>query len=218
MKTLNLVKNWGYDINPNDENPESDGHFALAKIDKKAGTATSKLTDREDYIKQFNYGTFYHCREVFHKVFTEKDKSILYVHAGNLGETIEKFIHLVEELLNIPNKEKSQFFKTQRTTITPIRPAKFWLACPMKRQVFSLLLRSGRNFDIVQDNNNIWPALKSSKNTKSVIPALEVFLGGHTKFDQKCLDILKANHHHGFCHIFSNKSPDEIKNIWLFKE
>jgi hypothetical protein len=215
LKTFKLIRNWGYDVNPNDENPESDGHFALGLICKKNQTITSKLTDRKDYIEQFGYGTFYKCREVFHKVFTEKDKSILYVHEGNLSDNIAEFINKIEDILFFPKKDQSQFFKAkQRTTITGIRPAKFWLVCPMRRQLFSLLLRSGRNHVL---GYPIIVALQNSKYTKETFPAINLFLEGYTKFHQKTLDILAADHHKGFVFSFSGKSEEQIKDILLFK-
>lgn len=211
MKTLQLTKNWRYEPG-NEFSQEGDGYFALGLIDKKLGTATSKLTDRQDYIDSFGYGTWYKCREQFHKVFTEKDKSILYVHAGNLTPNIAEFITKIENVIGIARKEQTECFLTQRTTITAIRPAKFWLSCPMRRQIFSLILRSGRNHII---GNDYSVALLNSKYSKETFHIINLFISGYNTFNQKCLDILEDNHHHGFYHQFNGVTVEQARNVLL---
>lgn len=210
MKKLNLIKNWGYSF---DETDDSDGYLSLGLIDKSKGTATSKLTDNED-LQHFNYPAFHKCRETFGKVFTDKTRSILYSHGGSQRANIVEFFSKIEDAIGISLKEKSQFFETQRTTVTPIRPAKFWLVCPLRRQIFTLLLRSGRNHIL---GNNYEIALQNSKYTKETFNILQLFISGYNQFHNSCLEKLAGDHHNGFFAQFHDLQIENVKNILLFK-
>jgi hypothetical protein len=212
IKKLKLIKNWTYD--PGDKySLTDDGRFALAKINVKLGECTSRITNDEQMANK--YGTFFRCREEFHNVWQDKMQSLLYCHNDGLTNNIADFIDKIENLLKIKNKSK--IFSTDRGTISAIKVSPWWSDqsedCHMKRQVFSLLLRWGRNHKI---GNNVFETILNEKYGKEMMNFMRLFISGYTVFSDESLAISKEEMHSGIVFQFSHKSEEEIKqNLFM---
>lgn len=208
MQKLKLIKNWVYDPQEQSKYKDGPGHFALAKINRLKGTVTSRITSDEDLAEHYHNTTWFGCREEGHRVWTEKCHSIIFCHEGEQAELISEFINKIERILKIPAKEQTILFSTDRTTMSAVKSSDFWVSCPMRRQIFSILLRAGRNHVI---GDEVGTALSITKYTQLTKNAIELFLQGYNKFTKSCLDDLVEDFHCGFIHQFSNKSLEDCK-------
>lgn len=187
--------------------PDSGGWLGLCKIDRLKSTCEPIMTDHPD-AQRYSYDLLYKCREVFHKVFTQENKSILFTHPIDSSKKVSDLVHLVETKLNIPTKERSKFFRTtDYANVTAIRVSPFWLNNPIKRQLLSIFLRAGRKYSA---GRTIQDCLSDEKNYKECWPAIELFLDGYYNFDQKIINVWKKDFHKGFVFSFLNKTKEEI--------
>lgn len=120
------------------------------------------------------------CREDFSKVFNKNSIGLYFSHADK-SENISSFIERTEDILISAanhNISKSLFFETNFKFALWIEPSNFWMECPVKRSLFTLLLRCGSfyNFD------NYEKALFSLDYCKITKPAIQRFLYGFTQF------------------------------------
>jgi len=210
---LKLVKNWGYDVNPDETSDANDGFIALAKINRLKGECTSRKSSDETLANK--YDTWAHCLEEHGNVWGEKMHSLLYAHAGNLTANIADFINQIETLLDIHPRTK--LYLTTRTTISAVRVSPWWVDSEdgkMKRALFGILLRWGRNHVVGGD---IFETMNKSKYGPQLMNFMRLFLDGYTKFSEASVRTLQSEMHSGPFTQFGNKTEDEIK-LNLYKE
>jgi hypothetical protein len=143
------------------------------------------------------------CRENFSRVFP-LNKGMFFSHEPNQGEKIAIFIDRVEQILCLKNK--TAYAKTNLNFVLWLNPSDFWKECPMKRSLFTVLLRAALKYDPLRDN--FQEALLSNSYIVSSKNAVYRFLFGFTKFQgdkKRAIGVGK-----GWVSYFKNKSDDFV--------
>lgn len=126
---------------------------------------------------------FESCRERFAALFRDDTVGFFFKHPQSKGKDVAEFVVKIEELLK--QSEHSQFAMTSLRTVLWVQPSAFWKTCPVRRSLFTGLLRAGIVYD--QEKNNLEEALLSDAMPRSHLagtkPALLRFLCGYTKYD-----------------------------------
>lgn len=96
-----------------------------------------------------------HCREQFAPKFIETTTGFFFSHS-NRDEDIAEFITKFENITGIERSKTnfplSAFRKTCRKKVLWIEPSAFWLPCPMKRSLFTIITRCGLRYSSLEDN------------------------------------------------------------------
>ena len=126
---------------------------------------------------------FYTCREDFHKA-SARIKQMLFVHAPGgdpeavtQGRHVADFINRIEDMVGAT--PHCEFFSTSRDNVLFIEVSPWWANKPMRRSLFTALLRSGREY---RNPNCFELALWSCKYLYETKIAVERFLQGHTHY------------------------------------
>lgn len=122
-------------------------------------------------------GPWFDCRELWHAEYKGRNDVVLIAHKAGHHKRLRAFISLAEELLGASS---SDIAPTQRKTITCIVPSDFWWSIPIRRSLFSILLRCGLNYEGDFDE-----ALLSNSHALETKEAIERFFGGHTYYNGK---------------------------------
>jgi len=147
------------------------------------------------------------CRENFSKKFNEKSLGLFFSYAGNQDESLSSFIEKTEDILinaALQNLNKSRFFKTNFNFAIWIEPSSFWMFCPMRRSLFTMLLRCGLNYNF----NNYEEALYSIQYSKITKLAIQRFLYGFTDFVNKGENLEGIGR--GWVSFFGNRGTDVV--------
>jgi hypothetical protein len=118
------------------------------------------------------------CRERFAKQFNENKKEFFFKHSPDKGIEVATFVNKIEDLLSLD--EKSKFSETNRNTILWVECSTFWSQCPMRRSLFTILLRAGMLYETKKDNFE--ESLFSEKYVKRTKRAVMRFLFGFTEY------------------------------------
>jgi hypothetical protein len=110
--------------------------------------------------------------------------------------SIGNFLNKTEKILDL---NCSKFSKTSRTDILWIEPIDFWLSCPIRRSLLTLLLRCGMVYD-----GNYEEALFSQDYAFQTKLAIERFLFGFTKY-------VDHSDRLGWANTFRGKKEKEVK-------
>ncbi len=147
------------------------------------------------------------CRENFSKIFNHDNVGLFFSHEPGEEDRISSFIDKTEEILiraALQNINKSKFFKTNLNFALWVEPSRFWMSCPMKRSLFTLLLRCGCNYDYVNYENALY-SIGYSQSTKK---AIQRFLYGFTEFKYKGESFEGIGK--GWASYFSNRDCSEV--------
>jgi hypothetical protein len=124
------------------------------------------------------YVEWYNCRDSFHSQYSKAfERSFYYVCNLNW---LRRFVKHVENKLNINRRTK--IYKTSIPDVATITPATFWLKQEMRTSLFSLMLRSGLQYDGSQ------PWLKCLYNHPYIFytkEAVDRFLEGYNHYRGK---------------------------------
>lgn len=127
---------------------------------------------------KWSAGWFYVCREEFHRAFTVRCPDILFVHGAGRTRNVTTFIDQVE--LRLKLKHRTEGGPTQNARVSWFTVAPFWMAQPMRRSLFTILLRAGRSYTMkVRDFED---ALYSDGYLRDTQEAVERFLAGYTYY------------------------------------
>jgi hypothetical protein len=151
----------------------------IADIKKIVKQYNSKPEINSYAIEDVNL-TWHACREDFSKIFKANSTGLYFSH-NNKSQNISSFIEKTEDvLIQAANHKisKSLFFETNFHFALWIEPSEFWMHCPVKRSLFTLLLRCGSFYNF----NNFENALFSQDYCKITKPAIQRFLYGFTQF------------------------------------
>jgi hypothetical protein len=147
------------------------------------------------------------CRENFAKRFTNAQNGLFFSHGVNNDENVCAFIEKTEDILirgALQNIIKSNFYKTNLNFAIWIEPSSFWMNCPMKRSLFTMLLRCG----LIYNLKNYEEALYGYQYSKITKNAVQRFMYGFTEFvfeDESFEGIGK-----GWASYFGNKPCDLV--------
>lgn len=126
---------------------------------------------------KYSVNGWFDCRELWHTQLYNLNL-FFYTHKSNTGLDIAHFLFKIEDLLRL--KKKSKFGPTQRKTIMWIEPSRWWTKPPMRRSLFTILLRSAGNYSLNEDN--FAEAIFSNFYAAQTKSAIEWFLKGNTKY------------------------------------
>jgi len=133
--------------------------------------AKYKKFDGDKYkIIQWHY-----CRDIFHPQLYNLDL-FFFSHDPNKGHCVASFMEKIEYKLNID----SEYGPTQRKSIMWIRPSRWWTIRPMRRSLYTILLRCANNYS--PKKNNFEEALFSDPYANATKYAIERFLSGYTAY------------------------------------
>ena len=118
------------------------------------------------------------CRERFAKQFNKDKKEFFFKHIPDKGIEIATFVNKIEDLLSLD--KKSKFSETNRNTILWVECSEFWSQCPMKRSLFTILLRAGMLYETKKDNFE--ESLFEEKYVNRTKRAVMRFLFGFTEY------------------------------------
>lgn len=153
------------------------------------------------------------CREQFHRRFRREEGGFYFSHEADMGENIAHFIARTEEIISfaIPNIPRTRFSFTNKNFALWIAPSKFWLDCPVRTSLLTIIARAGMAFD--KEKNNYDEALYSPSklHTNYVLEtrfAINRFLYGFTTYVPKSDD--NTNTHSGWVTLFRGKTKQQI--------
>ncbi len=131
--------------------------------------------------------SWHSCREDFANKFVTGVVRIFFGCAVGKKHDVAKFIRATEErLLKNTNesgkepliKDKSIFYESSFPSILDVRVSSFWVDTPLKRSMFTMLLRCGQSYD----GKDYEKALYSVNYATATKAAVERFLDGYTVF------------------------------------
>lgn len=111
------------------------------------------------------------CREGFANVFSIKTESFAFSHPVNAGSKIQEFFSILEDKLRL-KKNRTVISQSQALRVSVVYPSLWWRKYYIRRQLFTILLRSATRFD----STNFEEALFSDKYAKGTRPAVEAFI------------------------------------------
>lgn len=157
-----------------------------------------------------------HCREEFSLQFLESTPTILFSCRSGDQPKIAGLFSKLEEILE--NSGKTIVEKTNLSYVVAVHVSEFWRSCPMKRSLFTLLLRAGRNYNLETDNFE--QALYATSYLKNTITALQRFLFGFTKYISPPPSPVYSpiSYRIGWFETFKNLRPDQIRDILVWPE
>jgi hypothetical protein len=123
------------------------------------------------------------CREEFAKRLSSTESGFYF--CGKIGQN-EKIVHFLKKTETILDlKEFSAFSKTTKPEIIWIYPSLFWMNCSLKRQLLTIFLRAGINYNIEVDNYEeaLWsPDIMGKTYAAETKLAICRFLYGYTEY------------------------------------
>lgn len=146
------------------------------------------------------------CREQFAGSFTDKLTEFFFSHPIGAGIHVAAFISKTEDImsLSVPMPQRSEFCLTNRPYALWVSPSPFWRNCPIRRSLFTILLRCG--FEYREAENNYEDALYSDPYIKDTKLAVHRFLFGYTQFVNR--DNLPVNS--GWRDFFRNQNREMV--------
>lgn len=166
------------------------------------------------------------CREQFAARFTETSRGFFICHNTNEGNRPASFLVKTEQVIGIADcslksnerlHNHSTFAETDRANILWVGPSLFWMTSEIKRQLLTIILRAGMNYDPYKNNYEeaLWMPDQIGNNyaAKTKI-AVTRFLYGFTEYisDANMSPIWgNFNNKIGWVSVFENKSEEAIR-------
>lgn len=131
------------------------------------------------------------CREQFAARFTELSKGLFFCHNTDEGRRTASFLIKTEQVVGIadPNRSKpfnySTFAETDRANILWVGPSCFWMEAEIKRQLLTVILRAGMNYNPSKDDyeDALWkPDQLGNNYAAKTKAAISRFLYGFTDY------------------------------------
>jgi hypothetical protein len=157
---------------------------------------------------------WYKCREQFAGFFDASLPAFFFSHPIGAAEHIAAFISKTEDVLSCANsfEQRTEFCRTNRPFALWVSPAPFWKECPIRRSLFTILLRCGFQYREAEDNYE--QALYSEAYITETRLAVHRFLFGHTKF----VNHEKRPVNSGWRDFFRNLSQDNVVHALALPE
>ena len=176
----------------------------IEDVIKKAKQVTKKPRIGEFSVDGAELNWTY-CREYFSEQFNEQNSGFFFSCGQSQQEKISSFIFKTEDVLNISlNIQNSKFYSTNLNFAFWIEPSFFWVSCPMRRSLFTILLRAGLDYNA----SNYEDCLYNNK-TISTKNAIQRFLFGFTEFKDE--DAILEGVGKGWINYFANKDVEFVR-------
>lgn len=158
------------------------------------------------YKSATSYVHWEHCRDrvqIIGKSLLEEN-GLYFRHRNKRGNNVIAFLHRIETMLKI--KDKSVYARTNiPNTLLWIKLSSFWLHNMVRRSFLTFALRCGSNYK-PDDGDNFWECFEKNKYGKTTMPAVRVFLTGHTLFKGTALHMFQ-----GWFNLFNHKNEEQVK-------
>lgn len=161
------------------------------------------------------------CRETFAYKFTEVLYGFYFCHVLNEWHNVASFIAKTEEIIGFVDYlysfAPSKFCTTNQADILWVEPSRFWSKYEMRRQLFTILLRAGMNYNPSINNYEeaLWGEDKMGNSyAKETQLAITRFLFGFTlPVNDPCL-LSKV----GWRDSYKNCSEQMIRKVFVRPE
>lgn len=175
-----------------------------------------KITGGTHYAGQFGFPVFsatktsaaihnwIGCREVFSHSFKKKIEEFAFSHKKGVGLNIQAFINAFEQKLRL-KKNKTLIHLTSSSTVSIVVVPEWWRKYAIRRQLFTILLRAGQNYEPKKDNFE--KALYSDPYATATKEAVKSFLNRHTFCKKNQIN------HKGWRETFGGKKRADIEKI-----
>lgn len=154
---------------------------------------------------------FDHCRERFAATFNENTTGFYFKHSPGRSKDIASFIIKTESVLG--NLFFSEFAETNRDSIIWVCPNMFWKQCPMRRSLFTALLRAGDLYR--SDIDNYESALFGYNYLQVTKKAVIRFMFGFTDYVGPDIKGNGTVWFKGWKSTFEEKNEIEIKKMLI---
>lgn len=151
-----------------------------------------------------------HCRDRVQVINSEriKEHGMWFTHRKNTGPNVKAFIKKLETQLKI--RPKSKFADTEHPERCLWMKVSPWWHTPVRRSFLTLALRSAQNYKPKKDN--FLECFKKNKYGEKTMPAINLFLNGHTRY---CGKKKSLHSFEGWYYLFNSKSEEQIKDLLL---
>jgi hypothetical protein len=144
-----------------------------------------------------------YCRDSFQGQSTNM-KEMLFCHKAGISENIALFIFKIETILR--HTKLTYCGPTNINRFMWIRPAAFWTRQPIRRSLFTALLRAAQKYDPAKENFEA--ALYSNQYLRASKPAVQRFLAGYTWY---------KGHATGWDNAFRGLESEEVTKLLTLK-
>lgn len=150
---------------------------------------------------------WYKCREMFAKQFSENiDGFYCSLEKECSADGLPEFLAITEDILKI--ESPSVYQKSTHPLAIFIRPSSFWKTCPIRRSLFTILVRAGLAY---RPQYNSWEdAIYTQDYIKITRKAVLRFMYGCTKF------VPGERDRAGWVTTFRHCNEDEIRRKLVF--
>lgn len=154
---------------------------------------------------------FENCRERFMSKFSKNGPNFFFKHSSKRGNQIIEFINKTERVLELD--DNTNFLKTNYDSIIWVQPSQFWRDCPMRRSLFTILLRVGDSYKKEEDNYE--EVLFSHSYLKNTEEALFRFFFGFNKYVGPSISSTSSVWVRGWKSVFENQDKEKIKEMLI---
>lgn len=164
------------------------------------------------------------CREQFSHKFTEVLHGFYFCHVAGEGYNVAAFIAKTEEIVGfddfLHSYAPSKFCKTDNDSVLWIEPSRFWSKCEMRRQLLTILLRAGMNYNPTTNNYEeaLWSKDKMGNNyAMETQLAVMRFLFGFTQYVNDT-SVVGFNYKTGWWTTFKDRPEQAIRKLLVRPE
>lgn len=145
------------------------------------------------------------CRELFSNSFTDKNVYIGFACGLMDIQKLNDFFQVVEDRLNLPQNQRTVFFRCDKSYIVICQVPTFWRKNILRRQLFTFFLRAGGVYGKEGYNG----ALKKYQLAQGMRTFINQFFKGLTF--QKLTSNIKIAGSFGIVYHFKGKKVDYLK-------
>lgn len=178
-------------------------------IDFKKIKSLSIDADFGSYALDVSPLIFENCRERFMSKFSKDGPNFFFKHNSKRGDQIIEFVRKTEEVLEVTNS--TVFLKTNYDSIIWVKPSQFWRNCPMRRSLFTILLRVGDSYNKEEDNYE--EVLFNHQYLKNTKEALFRFFLGFNKYIGPSIESTSIVWVRGWKSIFENQDKEKVREM-----
>lgn len=147
------------------------------------------------------------CREIFAKSFAPGDDKLWFAPGleADSDKNVQGFVNIVEDAVSAG---KTSLIRSDAEGVCLVKFPQFWSSCPVKRSLFTILLRLGRYYRI--SSRNFEDTLYGHFFTRRTKPAIMRFLFGFTEFSGG-----RNVRHSGWYSLFRDRTDQEVRRMLI---
>ena len=164
------------------------------------------------------------CREQFAHKFTEVLHGFYFCHIPHEGFNVASFIAKTEEIIGfadfLHSYGPSKFCETDKADVIWIEPSRFWSSHDMRRQLLTIMLRAGMNYNPSINNYEeaLWEKDKMGNNyAAKTKAAITRFLFGFTNYVNDS-SVVGFNYKTGWVTTFEDRPEQAVRKLLVRPE